>query len=456
MRSNEKRGMLYYRAGLSLGVLLLLLLSGGKTEILAPVAVILILFMSAGLIFLNSTRLLTLPFLLLCLLLIFCYDSFNVFMGYIWLVPLPVAALISHVIRLRPRRLIGESLRPLIAVSVATCLGGIGMISAAEYFRPVALFYVFGLGPGLVLVYLLLKNEFRTRADERAFATDLSVLAVTAALVVAGYYLLSLPRILAEGWGNVTPQWSNNIATLLMLSFPMLFVRARRDMRYLPVGIFAALAAVFSGSNAALPLASAELVICLGYLALTERRRRFRIPLWGILGVITVCGVLAVVAFILVDPMHNLSYSLGSRAKLLQRGFENFLENPLFGSGIGYQGNADLYSGKTGTMNWYHLFLAQVVGGLGIVGTAAWGYQLAVRLRLALRVYGTAAFGYGLCYLGLLLMSMLNPGEFCPVPYAFLAVAFFVMLERHCQKPFLLARHNIKAEKGAAGDGQSA
>ena len=79
MTAETKRAMRYYRAALSAAVLLLLLFTGGKTEYLAPFGVVLILCMSAGLAFLKNTRLLTLPFLLICLLLIFCYDSFNVF-----------------------------------------------------------------------------------------------------------------------------------------------------------------------------------------------------------------------------------------------------------------------------------------------------------------------------------------------------------------------------------------
>ena len=350
MHTNGKRAMLYYRMALSLGVLLLLLFTGGKTEKLAPFGVILILCMSVGLALLRNTRLLTLPFLLLCLLLIFCYDSFNVFIGYVWLAPVPVAALVVHIVRLRPKLLLGRSFYPLVAVALATCLGGVGMISAAEYFRPVALFYVFGLGPGLVLVYILMKNELRERADERAFMDDLATLAVTAALVVVGHYLLSIPQIVADGFAAAVPQWCNNIGTLLMLSFPALLVRARRNIAYLPLGLFVGLVTMCCGSNAAVPLAGLELLVCVGYLALFERRCRYRIPLFVLLGLMTAAAVAAVALFIALDPMHNLSYSLASRWALLRRGFENFAENPLFGSGLGYLGNADLYSGKQGTI----------------------------------------------------------------------------------------------------------
>jgi hypothetical protein len=126
------------------------------------------------------------------------------------------------------------------------------------------------------------------------------------------------------------------------------------------------------------------------------------------------------------------------RWKLFARGLENFRENPLLGSGLGYRGNADLFSGKQGTINWYHIFISQVVGGLGIAGILAWGYQLYTRACLSRRVWRTTDFGFALCYFGLLLMSMVNPGEFCPVPYAFLAVCFFAAIENRIEEQGVL------------------
>ena len=423
--------MLLYRALLSALTLLLLFFTGGETERLLPFVIVFILGISAGLILLKSTQALTAPFLLLCLLLIFCYDSYSVFIRYVFLVPLPLAAIAVHIVRLKPKLQLGRSFLPLVAVAIATVLGGIGMITVSEYFRPVALFYVFGLGPGLVLIYLLLKNELRTRRDERSFLADLMTLALTAAVVVSVHYLRSLPVILSRGWTVAVPQWSNNIGTLLMLSFPAFFVRARHDWRYVFPGLFTAAAAIFCGSNGALILAGVELLICLFYLAVTERRPRYAV--WNILllSVAAAAAVGAVAVILLNDPIKGIGYSMRSRVKLLQRGWQNFLENPIFGAGIGYLGNADIYSGKTGTANWYHLFVMQVLGGLGVVGVLAWGYQLIERFRLAWRSRGRGAFAFALCYLGLLLMTQINPGEFCPVPYAFLSVAFFVLLERY-------------------------
>jgi hypothetical protein len=51
-----------------------------------------------------------------------------------------------------------------------------------------------------------------------------------------------------------------------MLSFPALLVRARRKTYCLALGLFAAAAAIFSGSNGGLVFASVELILCLVWL----------------------------------------------------------------------------------------------------------------------------------------------------------------------------------------------
>ena len=428
--------MTCYRTVVCATVLLLLLFSRGKTEQIAPIAAAMVLAICAGLIFAKGTRLLTLPFLLLSLILIFCYDSFSVFIGYLWLLPVVLLSIGVYLWRLRPRLILGPSFLPLCAVALATVLSGVGMITADDYFRPISLFYVFALGPGMVLVYLLLKNCIASDEDERSFVDDLFALAVVAALVILVRYLVYLPDLLVSG-RMPQAQWANNISTLLMLSFPLIFVRARRHYGYLLLGLGVALLTMLSGSNGALLLVPVEVSACLLWLWLNDDRPIAR--LWNrLLLLLAVGGALLICLLLLRDASQDMRFSLSGREGLFKRGIRDFLENPIFGSGIGYRGNADLYSGKEGTVNWYHLFLIQVVGGMGVVGILSWGAQLLVRARLAARVFRTDTFALALCYFGLFLMSMVNPGEFCPIPYGFLAVMIFFCLERHAAEPYQL------------------
>ena len=424
----RKYGIEIARDFLCVAVFLIAVLTGGETAGIAPFAIALLLLISAGLVLLRDTRYLTLPFLLLCLLLIFCYDSFSVFIRYVWLIPIPVLALIWHIIRLRPRILTGPTLPPLIAVAVATLLGGIGMISPADYFRPASLGFMLGLGPVLVLSYLILKNTVRDACDREMLAEDLLRWGLVAAAIVFWH---NIPLFIQNGLAQLFagPQWANNIATMLMLALPApLAVRKRRFYHY-GLTFLMFVAGMLAGSRGAQLFIGIEFLACFLWAWRTEDEPIRR--LWSRTFFLLSLMATAYLGYVLLINIRTLGfYNPGEvRWPLLRRGFADFKQNPLFGSGLGYRGNADLYSGKQGTINWYHISVAQIVGGLGAVGALAWLWQLFARARVALCAWRDRTFGFALCYLGLFLMSLVNPGEFCPVPYAFLAVYFFAAIE---------------------------
>ena len=424
----RKYGEELLRFALCVSVFLVAVLTGGDTERIAPFAVALVLLLSLGLAVLKDAKYLTLPFLLLSLLLIFCYDSFSVFIGYIWLLPVVVIAMAIFLIRRKPRWSVGASLWPLVAVSAATLLGGIGMIPAADYFRPASLVFMAGLGPGLILSYWIMKNELATREARESFLRDLFWWGVTAAAVVFWYVVPLMIKTRAI-YGQEPVQWSNNISTMLMIALPASLAQKRREWWHYAMAAMMFVATILIGSRGGILFVGIELVICCLWAWRTETDYVKR--LWNrtyfIYAVMLVGYILPLFIYNAISA--QLISDTESRWLLFLRSLENFKENPLFGSGIGYRGNGDLYDGKQGTINWYHMLVPQIVGGLGIVGILAWGYQLFVRAKLSARAWRSRDFGFALCYLGLLLMSMVNPGEFCPVPYAFLAVCCFAALE---------------------------
>ena len=81
-------------------------------------------------------------------------------------------------------------------------------------------------------------------------------------------------------------------------------------------------------------------------------------------------------------------------------------------------------------MVFYHNAVVQVMGSMGLAGLAAYGLLLASRMRLALRG-GEAGLVVGMFYAGMLLVSMTNPGLFCPLPNALLTVLCFAVLEKY-------------------------
>lgn len=426
-----------FRMVLCVSAFLAAVLTGGDTERIAPIAVALVCILSLGLLFLKSAKYLTLLFLQLTLLLIFCYDSFSVFVQYIWLLPVVLLGMAVYLIRKKPRFSFGASAWALVAVSVATLLGGIGMISAADYFRPASLAFMAGLGPGLLFSYWIMKSELKTEENREAFLRDLLYWGITAAAIVF-WYMIPVVVEARTAFGYEEPQWSNNIATMLMIALPTALAQKRRGIGHYVLIFLMFAATMLVGSRGGQVFVGIELVACCIWAWRTEENRVKK--RWCCACVICVCMVAVGLLILLYHHAAIVDFDNKSevRWQLLARGFEDFAKNPLFGSGLGYCGNADLFNGKQGTINWYHIFISQVVGGLGIAGILAWGYQLYTRACLSLRVWRTTDFGFALCYFGLFLMSQVNPGEFCPVPYAFLAVCFFVAIENRMEQEGVL------------------
>ena len=74
--------------------------------------------------------------------------------------------------------------------------------------------------------------------------------------------------------------------------------------------------------------------------------------------------------------------------------------------------------------------VAQVMGSMGLVGIVAYGRLLHDRIAL-LREGGRDPFVQALAvsYLGMVLISLCNPGEFCPFPNAAMMVMLFAQAE---------------------------
>ena len=352
--------------------------------------------------------------------------------------------MVIHLVRLRPKFLRGAGFFPLLAVALATTLGGVGVLTPGEYFAPISLFYVCGLGVGLVLLYLVFKNEMRDEAESAELLADIAALALTTAAVMLGYRLLHLREALELG--TLTElQGGNNIATMLLLSFPALFRYTKKHIVFLPLGMLTVLATMLSGSRGGFLFAPILLFFCLLWLWLTEERPVVR--LWLRLFVY-LCGATVFSAFLLYVcncTGINLSSEYDSRPRLLVRSISDFRESPIFGKGLAYQGNNDLYHSKQGAINWFHMFFPQIIGSMGLCGILAWGWQLYTRARLSWARWAHPDFAFALCYLGLFLMSQVNPGEFCPIPYALEAVLFMVVLENGTESTAL--KYNEKRRR---------
>ena len=176
------------------------------------------------------------------------------------------------------------------------------------------------------------------------------------------------------------------------------------------------------------------LVLCCIYLVRTGV-----VSKWAMLG-LTAAGAAALALFGMdaVKSLYEFRLS-GSghlisgdedRWKLLAAGVQDFLLHPLFGTGLGNTAHSALAVIVPGSMAFYHNLVAQVIGSMGIVGIFAYGVLIRDRFSLLLRGRKDPFVGAMLLsYLAMLMVSMTNPGEFCPFPNAALMVMVFSMVE---------------------------
>lgn len=375
------------------------------------------------------------PFMMLFLLAGPEYDDLSVFMPCVPLaLPLLLAALLH--LALWPQTLrVGRSGYSLALVSLATVFGGSGVISQKDYFSPIALYYVIGLGGGLLILYVLFRSHLARERSydlcERFMAIFYTIGLLTVALILT-HYGHHWQEFLALG-GVLDFNYRNFCATVLLTTLPMPFYFARKNRLHLLVGVLFEMALVLSGSRSALLFGAILTVLCCIYLV-----RYGVVPM----RVMLAAGAVALVAIVWFGADWLLSFyqtrmtgtgelSRGDeiRVELLACSLNDFLRHPLFGIGLGNRVHSDVFSFVSGSMTFYHNAVAQVIGSMGLLGIVAYGRLVIDRVMLLCKERNPFTSAMTLSYMGMMMVSMTNPGVFCPFPNAVMMVMAFAMVE---------------------------
>lgn len=378
------------------------------------------------------------PALLACTFVIKCYDSAELFFPLWWTALFPVAAIVAYLVLYRRKITVGKSFGGIVAVAVAVTLGGLFNISPAEYFSGASMYYVLMLGLGMVAAYLLLRSHIVENDKYDVFgrfADMMIVVGAFASFVVLEYYVKNLSTTLLAG-DLADVQWSNNIATILMITMPFALYRMKDRIWFLPIFLVNYSALLLAASRGGWVMGTLEFLTCVAVGVFGMSMKRANKIALTIVGVLFMC--VAVLAVVRISDYWDGDLKFlphdDVRIKLFARSFEDFMENPVFGKGLGNTDNADLYNGKKGTMTWYHMMIPQIVGSLGLVGMFCYGKQIVERFAMIFRKPDAYVWALGLSYIGIFLMSQVNPGEFCPLPYELLTVITFIMIEKYNEK----------------------
>ncbi len=383
----------------------------------------------------------TLPFLLLAMTLIKCYDSYSTFIGYIWLAIPVVGSLLFHFIFYRTKIKVGKCIWAMLAVSVATTIGGLGFLPLENYISLVGFYYIFGCGFGMTLVYILLSTYIKAH-DDYSLSDKLTQIMIVAGLfgvfMIVSYYLKNIETVI-DTHSIIYMQWRNNLSTFFMFSMPFAFYRSMKNPYYALIGFLFYGCILLTGSRGGLLFGGTELFICITLLFSIDKRHR--VPYLAI-----IFSILMVVFIYFQDLYSFFGHTfdrlvMGLRGNdkevrlgLFARAFYDFKSNPIFGTGLTYFGNRDVFHNAKFALCWYHCEPLQIIASFGLVGVVAYVYQALTRLYIMLKrttVFNVAVL---VSYIGVEMMSLVNPGVFCPVPYLFLVTMFVVIVEKCNEK----------------------
>mgnify|MGYP000900285651 CR=1 FL=1 len=363
------------------------------------------------------------------------YDELYSLLRFWWIGLLAAAALLVHIgaYARAPRN--GGCLHGMVAVSVATLLGGLGFISREEYFSPTALYYSLGLGVVMLLVYVLCRSEADRTRDYDVAERMLQILyagGLFTGFVVALFYVRNLQEFLQD-FATLYFKYRNFSATMLLIALPAAAYFAAHDRRHFLSVAFLYFMLLMTGSRSGLIFGTAMLLLCLAYVYYCNPERRAFYRRVGLISLIPAVALLiALVPRLFASRMVDgaLISPDDSRYTFFIQGLLDFVKNPLFGCGLGSMHNAPIFLGVEGSIVWYHNLIAQILGSMGLVGVVGYGWLFYDRVRLLWRKRSRTTMAFALSYFAMLLISMTNPGMFCPMPNALLMVAMFVVVER--------------------------
>ena len=369
------------------------------------------------------------------------YRDFTVLIAYMWYAIVPLAlSLIFNLIYYRRPFTKGRFTYPLIAVSAALILGGCGSISMEEYFNPVSLYYTLGLGPAMLILYLLarsrLANERKYDRTER-LAEILYAAGLIVVFTIIVFYAANFEKFLERR--SVLFYKPRNYATsVLLMCMPMCCLMVKRsNLHLIGMGLMYA-AMILSGSRSGLLFGTMLLVICAVYIYVKNKDSRRLYRCIALILAVPVCFfAVKYVPELYSSRLVNGNFISGdeTRVAYIRLGTANFLSNPVFGIGIGNIKDIEVFKAIVpGCIVFYHNMVIQVISSMGILGIAAYGWHFIARAGLIWKNRRSECFAaYGFSYLGILLMSLTNPGIFCPFPEAGLLLLIFALLENKCE-----------------------
>ena len=372
-----------------------------------------------------------------------CYNSLSTFGEIWWLaIPLVIMALFNIIAYFKKPTTKGSQFFPMLLVSVAVTIGGVGVISAKDYFGGSAIYNMLGIGFGMLLIYCIFYSRINTNKGYsliEKFTDIMVVIGLFVSFMVFMHYIININTVIDEG-GIFYIRWRNNASTMLMMALPFSFLLGNRKSFAAILAFIFFIATLLTGSRGGMIFGSIEMVMCMVMYILYDKRRR--------LAYLIICGCFVFVALTFLPEITQFlnatiqrvfkvlnEFLMGgadteTRVRHYARGVEDFLNHPVFGTGLGNMTNRDIFKNKPGALCWYHCEPIQIAGSFGIVGIVAFVYQFIKRNLLIWKHATLFNMTIFLSYISLELMSLVNPGILCPMPYLLLVIIYMIVVEK--------------------------
>ena len=355
-----------------------------------------------------------------------------------YVAPIAIVAFVAHLIIYKPEIRKPKFLLPTIAVAFAITLGGLFSPYYLENFEMPALYYVFTLGVAMVGVYLLFE-AYIPRGDHNTidyFARIMVIVGLMGIIMVITNYSRYGHLITNNIWQLQSYfQFGNNLSNNLLISMPFAFylsLKGKRSYLYFTIGMLQYFAMVFSLSRGGIIFST--LMMPFIVIATIHFSKEYRLKI--LINLLVIITILAGIIFVFANELgeHLLTQiqvsSDEARANLYRHAWQKFLEYPVFGTGLGYDGGL-YYRPQVWCIYWYHSTIFQIIASLGVLGLICYGYQYFVRLKCIfsnLKVFNLFLL---FSFSGFEAYSMVNVGNFAPLPFVVMIIVLFIISDRY-------------------------
>lgn len=329
--------------------------------------------------------------------------------------------------------------------SFTLILGGVGFLSAEQYFSLVPLYTAIGLG-FMQLFFLVYFGGYMRFADESqldSFAKMAVYIGMSCVLIYIVEYLMYVPNFVEHGFSIPYFQWKNNVGNYMLLSMPFTFYFIKKNKKPILnsiLSVLMVLAMLMSRSRGTLVF-GAFVFIVLAIYTFAKSPKAVKIKMASVYGIIFI--TIFVISISNIERLIMLVKAAiddgtSGRLGIYNLALELFKENPFTGVGFYYFPEYGFSSlGENMVVLLFHSTFFQMFTSLGILGLMAYSFLAIIKWRQFF-YKGTFNFFAFWALMGFSLYSMINTGTVVPFPFVTLtSMLITICAQNHTGKIIL-------------------